>query len=521
MDNKVNFLDEFSYENAGQARAIASELGYKEDYKNGVLTFSKGDEMVSRSMSELKSGNILDDRRDLLAQASKDRVLEFFNKDEAVNNFKEYSQSLRENHNLAIVKWDDLKKGSSKNNSQASDDGFTVIDMDKKVAYTGQELYKYAYEQNHVLNGKGDNIEVPLAGLDKSQLSREDLNNLNAADGSRTRLIQFSIEDNKNNRDLLDKEKIKYVAEDGNLKFDGKASAIKYVEADNNEENKKKLRQNDIDFSETGNKIKVEGVNARKLAIAAITLIYPVAGIALMVIPQREEIKNDMSLSKADMKALKAGELISKKNAKGENTLMQLDKDTNSLVSVKAKDVSIPNKINGVQLTPIQKEQLKSGNEIKLHIAGQDRAVRLDLNSANGLYIDGQLMKQTQSVKESIKDVPSNIIDEKQRLEYVGRKGVEGIDQLFAGKSDGEKTAFLEKNNLLKDYQAHQDLNKAGEKGRIQGEPIKEISEKQSTLNDNIKSTALSYSEKIGADMNKEYGKSYGMKNETKTSLKI
>lgn len=502
MNNNEKFLDAYSYENAGQARAIASHLGYSESFNNGEITFSKPDEKITYSLSALKEGNLID--RENRTEQSKDRVLSFFDKNEAVNNFEQYSQFLKDNHDLVIVKWDKLKEGKSLNNG-ASEDGYTIIDLQSKVAYTGNELYQYAYEKNQVLDGMGTNIHLPLNGLDNVQLSESDIARLKAADGTQTKLLKFSIEDNASNRNLLDNEKIKYVAEDGNLKFEGKASAIKYFEADNVEENKKKLKKNEIDFSEVGNKIKIEGVNARKLAIAAITLVYPVAGIALMVIPQRKEIKNDLSLSKSDIAALKEGNLISKANEKGERTLMQLDKETNGIVSVKAKDLSIPNKIHGVQISPIQKEQLKNGKEINVNIAGKDRVVKLDLNSPNGLYVEGQRFVNKESVKEQI---PSTILDAKQRLDYVGRKGIEGIDQLFTGKTEEQKHSFLTAHNLLKDYQAYKTLDKSKLEKSRDIESVKGISSKQSALNENIKSMPLSQSEKIDAGLNKGYGRS-------------
>jgi hypothetical protein len=45
-----------------------------------------------------------------LLEQSKERIISFFDKEQASNNFQEYSQYLRENHNVAIIKWDDINK---------------------------------------------------------------------------------------------------------------------------------------------------------------------------------------------------------------------------------------------------------------------------------------------------------------------------------------------------------------------------------------------------------------------------
>ena len=110
MEEKKKFEAlQYSYENAGQFRAIAAILGYSEEYRNGDITFSKGNETYTYPLNTLKLGNLGDNRESLLEQ-SKERIISFFDKEQASNNFQEYSQYLRENHNVAIIKWDDIKQ---------------------------------------------------------------------------------------------------------------------------------------------------------------------------------------------------------------------------------------------------------------------------------------------------------------------------------------------------------------------------------------------------------------------------
>lgn len=150
MEEKKKFEAlQYSYENAGQFRAIAAILGYSEEYRNGDITFSKGNETYTYPLNTLKLGNLGDNRESLLEQ-SKERIISFFDKEQASNNFQEYSLYLRENHNVAIIKWDDIKQGTNKN--EGYKDGFTVIDLENKIAYKGEDLYRYAYEQNQTLD---------------------------------------------------------------------------------------------------------------------------------------------------------------------------------------------------------------------------------------------------------------------------------------------------------------------------------------------------------------------------------
>ena len=80
MEEKKKFEAlQYSYENAGQFRAIAAILGYSEEYRNGDITFSKGNETYTYPLNTLKLGNLGDNRESLLEQ-SKERIISFFDK---------------------------------------------------------------------------------------------------------------------------------------------------------------------------------------------------------------------------------------------------------------------------------------------------------------------------------------------------------------------------------------------------------------------------------------------------------
>ena len=83
MEEKKKFEAlQYSYENAGQFRAIAAILGYSEEYRNGDITFSKGNETYTYPLNTLKLGNLGDNRESLLEQ-SKERIISFFDKEQA------------------------------------------------------------------------------------------------------------------------------------------------------------------------------------------------------------------------------------------------------------------------------------------------------------------------------------------------------------------------------------------------------------------------------------------------------
>lgn len=73
-------------------------------------------------------------------------------------------------------------------------------------------------------------------------------------------MLNFSIEDTPGNRTLLDNEKVSYKTENGKLHFEGKATTLKYITAENTPENKSKLKPTKL--------ISKKKVNASKLMVS-------------------------------------------------------------------------------------------------------------------------------------------------------------------------------------------------------------------------------------------------------------
>ncbi len=106
--------------------------------------------------------------------------------------------------------------------------------------------------------------------------------------------------------------------------------------------------------------------------------------VSLMVHPIREEINNDIKLSVHELNKVKDGHVIQKK-IDGEKYMVQLDKENNELMKVKAKDIMIPHNIGNIELSTSQREHLKKGNPILLEDTSYKIAVSIDLNTRSGL----------------------------------------------------------------------------------------------------------------------------------------
>lgn len=108
----------------------------------------------------------------------------------------------------------------------------------------------------------------------------------------------------------------------------------------------------------------------------------------------------------------------------------QRDKDTNEIVSIKAKDIHIPQKLGGIELTPMQQENLKNGKEITIVNEELNKAakVKLDLNARNGLSIkDANTIEIKATEKKEQTIGKERYISDKERLEFVAQKELKGL----------------------------------------------------------------------------------------------
>jgi len=363
------------------------------------------------------------------------------------------------------------------------------------------------FEEKSVQDVPWDDLKS--VGINQNELKKSDVESLKA--GGKTEMINMFVDDKPANRELLKKENIDFKEDNGKLSFEGKVSALKYMTADNLPETKEALKKNNIDFSEQGNKIKLEGVNVRKALTIGLILVSPIAGIALLLNAKRKEIKNDMALTKSEIRQLKNGDLITKTTANNEKVLMQVDKDTNELVRVKGKDISIPNSIGGVALTPVQKEALKNGREITIFNEKLQTSalVKLDLNAKNGISIKDSNEQKIEAninnakVAESVSVKPDKITDTKERLEYLSNQGAIGVDYLFGfAQENKERDEFLQKHDLATRYEKYTELDRDYSQNSMADnhDTCRIINKEMNKLDEEFKNTAKEQSVSLGEE---------------------
>lgn len=230
--------------------------------------------------------------------------------------------------------------------------------------------------------------QLEALGLDTKALTQEDISRL--LHNEKTEVRAFSIEYTKDREDFLKNENIKYnIREDGGkkkLEFEGRIAIEANYFAQNTPETIDLLKKANIQYEQAP-----ENENLLKLKDALLVLAIldnPLIGAAISiyylakVIPKRLEVKNDMGLSRSEIKQLKKGETIQHKNERNEIVLMQFDKATNSISSVKQTQINPPDEILGQNLTPQDKIHILMGETVQLK---NDIQIQLNLLRSNGI----------------------------------------------------------------------------------------------------------------------------------------
>lgn len=124
---------------------------------------------------------------------------------------------------------------------------------------------------------------------------------------------------------------------------------------------------------------------------AKIALVRENGEVGIKIFPKRKEIDNSLNLSDKDMDKIKKGETIRIKTDK-EDKFVQLDPETKTLMSAKAKDIHIPDAIGNVIVGGTQKEQMLNGNPVQIEVGDTKVTVGVDLNDRTGFkVINGDL----------------------------------------------------------------------------------------------------------------------------------
>ncbi len=230
--------------------------------------------------------------------------------------------------------------------------------------------------------------QLEALGLDPKSLTQEDIKKL--LHNEKTEIRTFSFEYTPEKENFLKSENIKYnVRDDGNskkLEFEGRISIETNYYAQNTAQNIDLLKRANIQYDKAPENNEILKLRD-SLALAA-AVLNPQFGALLAIyylvkiIPKRLEVKNEMGLSRNEIKQLQNGKTILHKDDKNQMFVMQLDKATNSISYVNQSQIIPPDTILGQKLTPQDKIRILKGESIQLQNGIQ---IQLNLLRTNGL----------------------------------------------------------------------------------------------------------------------------------------
>ena len=139
-----DLLNEYQFENVFQVPSIANANGFKTEYNADEFLFTSPDgEQVKASKEDLES---LITPEEILTKSQVDlteKIAEFLDKDNL--DFEQFPERFQ------INKWSSF--------GEENPTAFTVIDLENKVAINGGTLMHHAYENGFLLDGKGTKLE--------------------------------------------------------------------------------------------------------------------------------------------------------------------------------------------------------------------------------------------------------------------------------------------------------------------------------------------------------------------------
>lgn len=144
-------------------------------------------------------------------------------------------------------------------------------------------------------------------------------------------------------------------------------------------------------------KLTVEGKNGKMFQFPAkVKLHRNMDGTtALRIFPAMKEIKNEFSLTEKELEKLRDSRTIVKSIDRGNGTercYLQLDKETNTVMHVKASEIHIPDAIGEAVIGSEQKERIRNGEPVEIHLDDTTVTVGVDLNDRTGFkVINGDL----------------------------------------------------------------------------------------------------------------------------------
>lgn len=117
--------------------------------------------------------------------------------------------------------------------------------------------------------------------------------------------------------------------------------------------------------------------------------------VNLRFYPMEKNLKYDQKLESEESQRLKKGEAVLKtvvRNGVEEKMLIQLDRETNNIIEMKASAIRVPDSVAGVTLGGTQKQRIREGKPVEIDKDNTKVTVGVDLDDVtNFRVLDGSL----------------------------------------------------------------------------------------------------------------------------------
>lgn len=278
--------------------------------------------------------------------------------------------------------------------------------------------------------------------------------------------IVQTMPDKAENRAKLEAEDVEYeVLPTNQLRYKGVARLQEGYAMEDNKQNRDFLEANKISFDKLNDNKLFVSMRVQKMALllASSIILSPVFGIAIMYILNKtrtlDRLLKDRQFTNDEAKRLAAGETIRKTGVvegKQVEKYYFVDDTTNQLRSIPVNEVRLNSRINGVQLSIKELDDLRNGNIV----TGYDEATKqyyeakLDLNSKSSVQMGFKDLKATKEFNY----VPKPNSPDADKKAYVQIHGAQGVNDIWEmGGVNLERDSFLDKYDIegfYKDYQS-------------------------------------------------------------------
>lgn len=289
----------------------------------------------------------------------------------------------------------------------------------------------------------------------------------------------FKVNDTPKNREKLTKNDILYERKDGKLWISGRFEAKEGIAYDDTPKNRKLLDEHELEYIKfaqgeyIGDTLKDKLLvpvnwgnaafpvtnsnlirNLEKLALlgASAFVLSPSGAIVLLLVMQKsglyQQLNKPKELKPSEMKALRSGLTVYKEDERGRSKYYYMDKG--NVCSVDARNVRLPNVYNGIRLSAVQMDMLRKGQLVTFEDKkGEEIGLRIDINKSGGIQEYYREMRTEKDMKKK----PTRLSSDNDKLTWIKRKGMEGIEDIYGKKSINlELEDFLGRHGLSQAY---------------------------------------------------------------------